>query len=153
CSRVPGLAGGGASTAFTSVGPANLAGRVSSIAPSPTAGTIYVGTADGGVWKTIDSGANWNPLTDDWSDLSVGAVAVAPSSPNTIYVGTGEGFSNFFAIPGIGVMKSTDGTNFSLASSAPGASRYYKMLVNPSDANDVVIGANNGVFRTLNGFA
>src|SRR5689334_3757239 len=52
--------------------------------------TYYFGAVAGGVWKTIDGGANWTPLFDKEDNLSIGAIAVAPSDHNVIYVGTGE---------------------------------------------------------------
>ena len=76
----------------------NTSGRITAIAAHPTdANTIYVAAAGGGVWKTTDGGSTWTPLTDDQPlvvadkrTLFMGAIAVAPSSPNIIYAGTGE---------------------------------------------------------------
>src|SRR3954451_9329710 len=52
--------------------------------------TFYFGAVAGGVWKTIDGGANWAPVFDKEDNLSIGAIAVAPSDHNVVYVGTGE---------------------------------------------------------------
>src|SRR5690349_4232493 len=52
--------------------------------------TFYIGVVNGGVWKTTDAGRSWNPIFDDQPTGSIGALAVAPSDPRVIYVGTGE---------------------------------------------------------------
>src|SRR5579875_1334979 len=52
---------------------------------------FYVGQVDGGVWKSTDYGRTWNPIFDDQPTQSIGAIAVAPSDPNTVYVASGEG--------------------------------------------------------------
>ncbi|HUK18952.1 MAG TPA: hypothetical protein VLW65_21175 [Bryobacteraceae bacterium] len=86
------------------------AGRVTAVAGIPSnAATYYMGTPGGGLWKTIDGGVVWTPIFDQERVDSVGAVAVAPSNPNVVYVGTGDvsmvgGSVNF----GKGVYKSTD---------------------------------------------
>src|ERR1022692_1423721 len=75
---------------YRMIGPA-AGGRVSrscGIAGDPS--TFYVGAASGGVWKTIDGGLTWKPIFDEEATSSIGAVAVAPSDPNVVYVGSGE---------------------------------------------------------------
>src|SRR5215467_8841484 len=52
---------------------------------------FYVGVCNGGVWKTTDAGRTWQPIFDDQPTGSIGAIAIAPSNPNVIYVGSGEG--------------------------------------------------------------
>lgn len=97
-------------------------GRVTSIGLDPTdpsGNTVYVGAAQGGVWKSTDGGSTWTPLLDhpvqpngtalpvaDYS-LAVGAIAVDPSG--TVYVGTGEGNGSVDSYYGAGILKSTDG--------------------------------------------
>jgi photosystem II stability/assembly factor-like uncharacterized protein len=88
----------------------DVSGRITAIAFDPQdPATVYAGTADGGVWKTTDGGANWNPLTDTQASLAVGSIAIDPSNPTTIYVGTGEGNFSGDNYYGAGVLKSTDG--------------------------------------------
>lgn len=70
---------------------------------------FYVGVNNGGVWKTTDYGRLWIPIFDDQPTGSVGAIAVAPSNPETIYVGSGEGLQRPDLSTGDGVYKSTDG--------------------------------------------
>jgi photosystem II stability/assembly factor-like uncharacterized protein len=70
---------------------------------------IYVGSASGGVWKSTDGGASWAPLTDQQPSLAVGALAVLPGPPDTIYVGTVEGNNGCDNLYGQGVLMSSDG--------------------------------------------
>jgi hypothetical protein len=99
-----------ASEPWTSIGPDNYGGRVNALAAHPTKiGTLYAAAAGGGVWLTEDGGGSWRPLTDDIPNLTVGAMALAPSAPNVLYVGSGEPFGSSAGPSGIGVIKSTDG--------------------------------------------
>ncbi len=92
-------------------GPSNVGGRITDLALSPTNfDTIYAAAASGGVFRTVDRGGQWTPVFDEELTLSIGAVALAPSRPNTVYVGTGEanagGSSQIYG--GYGVYKSSD---------------------------------------------
>ena len=69
---------------------------------------FYVGVVNGGVWKTTDYGRTWNPIFDDQPTGSIGAIAVAPSNPNVIYVGSGEGLQRPDLSTGDGIYKSVD---------------------------------------------
>ncbi len=90
-------------------GPGNIGGRINTIAVDPTnSNIIYVGNACGGVFKTTNSGATWNPIFDDQPYLAIGDIAIDPSDPNTIYVGTGDPNISGFPFLGDGVYKSTD---------------------------------------------
>ena len=83
-------------------------GRTSAIAVDPSnSSIIYVGTAMGGVWKSLDNGKSWKPLMDDQPSLAVGSLAIDPASPSTVYVGTGEpAYRGGYG--GRGLYKSTD---------------------------------------------
>src|SRR5579871_1882966 len=104
--------------AWQSIGPSpltvylggNLSGRVPAIAVDPTnPNTVFIGAADGGVWKSTDAGTTWTPLTDNQPSLAIGALAIDPLNPNIIFAGTGEPFAaNQFTYSG-GLLKSTDG--------------------------------------------
>jgi photosystem II stability/assembly factor-like uncharacterized protein len=85
-------------------------GRVSRSAGVPGNPLVYyVGTASGGVWKTTDAGVTWKPVFDDQPISSIGAVAVAPSDPNVVYVGSGEANIRGNVAAGNGIYRSTDG--------------------------------------------
>jgi len=104
--------------AWTSIGPAPIpngqttnvstpvSGRVTAIAVHPTnPNIVYVGTAQGGLYRTTDGGTNWTPMLDSARSLAIGAVAIAPSQPETIYVGTGEGTFSLTSFFGVGVYR------------------------------------------------
>src|SRR3954451_6557965 len=72
------------------LGPANMSGRVCDIAVVESKPAVmYVATASGGLWKTTNAGTTWTSLTDGLDIWSIGAVAVAPSEPKVVYMGTG----------------------------------------------------------------
>ena len=82
-------------------------GRALSGVPSQP-NTFYIGFDNGGVWRSTDFGNNWEPIFDKESTGSIGAIAVAPSNPRTIYVGTGAGIIRPDLATGNGIYKSTD---------------------------------------------
>ena len=94
---------------WRSIGPSR-GGRVVAVAADPVNKfTFYQGTTGGGVWKTDDGGINWANVSDGFfATGSVGAMAVAPSNPNVVYVGMGEACFRGNASHGDGVYKSTD---------------------------------------------
>jgi hypothetical protein len=87
-----------------------VAGRTTALAAAPD-GTLFLGAADGGVWKSTDSGAHWTPLTDTQGTLSIGALLVVPGggARYTVYAGTGEANTSSDSYAGIGVLSSSDG--------------------------------------------
>jgi photosystem II stability/assembly factor-like uncharacterized protein len=118
---------------------------------------FYMAAVNGGVWKTTDSGNTWNPIFDDQPTGSVGAIAIAPSDSNLLYVGSGEGLQRPDLSTGDGVYKSTDaGKHLGLRD----AQQITAILVDPKDANRVFVaveghpyGPNSerGVFRSTDG--
>ena len=161
---------------WTAIGPAPISngqrpgsgpvsGRIAGIATDPTnANIIYVAPAGGGVWKTTDGGANWTPLTDTQSTLSMGAIAVAPSNPSVIYAGTGEANNSADSNFGRGVLVSTNGGASWTLQTAGGAfdrKTISEIAVDPTNANIVYVavagggvngvGGNNGVWRSADG--
>jgi photosystem II stability/assembly factor-like uncharacterized protein len=139
---------------WVSLGPANSAGRMTALAPHPEIdGTVLAGAASGGVWKTTDHGASWRPLTDGLSDLSVGAVAYAPSNPEVVYLGTGEAGLGSFFVPGIGLLRSDDGgeTWFLPQVDEIVAEQFYALAVDPRDEDHLLAATERGLFATSDG--
>ncbi len=146
-------------------GPSNVGGRTRTMlfdANDATGRTVFAGSVGGGLWKTTDITAgtpNWTTIDDFWANIAVTAIAQDPNSPNTIYVGTGEGWYNADAIRGNGIWKSTDGgNNFTQLGSTVGTFRYVnKMVVGASGVVLASIRANNGgsggVYRSTDGGA
>src|SRR5437868_142871 len=135
------------------VGP-HRAGRVTTVAGIPGKQSIYYfGTPGGGVWQTSDGGRTWKPIFDGVHVPSIGAVVVAPSIPNIVYVGTGE------QLEGNGVYKSTDAgatwTNVGLTD----VHHISSVVIDPRDPDIVLVGTYNfsfadpqrGVFKTTDG--
>ncbi|HEX7182816.1 MAG TPA: glycosyl hydrolase [Thermoanaerobaculia bacterium] len=94
---------------YRSIGPA-WGGRVSRAAGIPGNPNVYfAATASGGVWKSEDAGLSWSPVFDDQPISSTGSIAIAPSDPNVVYVGSGEANIRGNVATGNGIYKSTDG--------------------------------------------
>jgi photosystem II stability/assembly factor-like uncharacterized protein len=96
-------------------GPANISGRTRAViidSRDATNNTVFAGSVSGGIWKTTNFKATnptWTPVNESMGSIAVCALAQDPSSPNTIYAGTGEGWFNSDAVRGNGIWKSTDG--------------------------------------------
>src|SRR5204863_6668515 len=94
------------------IGSATMSGRISAIAgtrePSGKI-TMFVGAASGGVWKSEDSGTRYRPVFDEQSAQSIGAIALDPSNPKNVWVGTGESWTRNSVSIGDGMYKSNDG--------------------------------------------
>ena len=124
--------------------------------------TYYFGSTGGGVWKSMDGGLNWRPLTDKVKDMSpsIGAIAVAPSDPNVIYAGTGEACIRGDIIAGNGIYKSIDAGKTWTYSGLRETSTIGRIAINPKNPDIAyvaalghVFGANpdRGIYRTTDG--
>src|SRR6267143_2862089 len=117
-------------------------GRISAAAGAiGQPGVFYVGTPNGGVWKTTSAGETWYPIFDSIKSVSsIGAVEVAPSDPNVVYVGTGD-LNSFFDGRGDGMYKSTDAGHTWRRIGLDGTQQITAILVHPRDPNLVLVGA------------
>jgi photosystem II stability/assembly factor-like uncharacterized protein len=144
------------------IGSATMSGRIAAVDAIDQDGriTVFVGSASGGVWKSVNGGTTYKPVFDRESVQSIGAVAIDPSNPKTVWVGTGEGWVRNSVSVGDGVYKSTDNgenwTNVGLKDSEHIA----KILVDPKDGNNVLVCAmghlwndndERGVYKTSDG--
>ncbi|HJT16083.1 MAG TPA: glycoside hydrolase, partial [Thermoanaerobaculia bacterium] len=91
------------------IGPFRGGRTVAAVGVRQQPNVFYIGANDGGVWKSTDYGRIWTPIFDSQPTGSIGALAVAPSNPDTIYVGSGEGLQRPDLSVGDGIYKSTDG--------------------------------------------
>jgi photosystem II stability/assembly factor-like uncharacterized protein len=121
---------------------------------------FYIGVNNGGVWKTNDAGRIWTPLFDDQPTNSIGAMAIAPSDPNTIYAGSGEGLQRPDLSTGDGIYRSTDGGKTWKHLGLRDAQQIPMIAVDPNDPKRLYVaalghpyGANTerGIFRSTDG--
>lgn len=144
---------------FRHVGPiGNRINSVSGVTGDPL--TYIVGAASGGVWKTTDGGLNWRPVFDKQDVHSIGSLSIAPSNPQTVYVGTGESFIRSNISIGKGMYKSTDGGETWKHIGLENTGRISRVLVHPDNEDIVYVTAlghayapqkERGVYRTKDG--
>lgn len=151
--------------AWRPVGPVKTGARIEAIAiPRGNTGTIYAGVGTGNLWKTVNNGLTWKPIFEHESAFAIGDVAVAPSNPDIVWVGTGEAQPRFagYAYSGTGVFKSVNGGNSWTHMGLGGTAHIGKVLIHPTNPNIVYVAAmgrqwtsnpERGVFRTRDGGA
>src|SRR5579863_4861048 len=124
--------------------------------------TFYFGAVNGGIWKTTDAGTVWTPIFDHEPVASIGAIAVAPSEPKTIYAGTGESDIRSNLSSGKGVYKSTDGGSTWTHIGLEDTRQISRIVVDPQNPNVVYVGAlghaygpndQRGVYKSVDGGA
>jgi photosystem II stability/assembly factor-like uncharacterized protein len=145
---------------WRSIGPYR-GGRTVAAAGIPSQPNVfYIAANDGGIWKTDDYGRTWNPLFDDQPTSSIGALAIAPSDPNIIYAGSGEGLQRPDLSVGDGIYKSTDGGKTWRHLGLRDGQQIPAILVDPGDPNRVFVAvlghpygpnAERGVYRSTDG--
>lgn len=142
-------------------GPDNRSGRctdVAGITGNPS--VLYAGFATGGLWKTVDTGKTWTPLFDKQATQSIGSIALAPSNPEILYVGTGE--ANIFraSLPGVGMYRSINGGKSFEFIGLENSGTIARIVVDPKDPNHVYVAVSGnewtynkerGVYMTTNG--
>lgn len=143
------------------IGPAVMGGRIADIAVSPTdPGTWYVAAGSGNLWKTVNSGITWEPVFDDQSSYSIGAVAIDPNNPEIIWVGTGENVSGRHVGWGDGIYRSMNGGKTWQHMGLAKSEHIGKILVVPGSSDVVLVaaegplwssGGDRGVYKTRDG--
>lgn len=169
----------GSSSNWIPVGPSELPpsidavtshgmGRINCIAFHPTdSATIFVGVAQGGVWKSTNSGQSWLPLTDNLPIIRISDIAIDPTNPNTMYISVGDYAYLGVALKtdgrkrhthyGIGVYKTTDGgvtwnpTGLNLSLNTLDESLIRKVYVNPANSQELVAAGISGIWKSYNG--
>ncbi|MBS1793884.1 MAG: VCBS repeat-containing protein [Acidobacteria bacterium] len=149
--------------AWTAIGPAPIvsgtfrySGRTIAIAVHPTnPNIVYVGTAQGGLYRTTDGGTNWTALMDNAQSLAIGAIAIAPSNPEIVYVGTGEPNFSADSFFGVGVYRidnasttatvsgpfNRDGSNIDVMTGRGVG----EIVVHPTDPNTIFVATTSGI--------
>jgi photosystem II stability/assembly factor-like uncharacterized protein len=151
-----------ASLKWQALGPTNISGRATDIAvvDRNSSRRIYAGYATSGVWASDDNGATWQSIFDNYASTSIGDLAVAPSNPDVLWVGTGE--ANIFraSMPGVGIYKSTDAGRTFTHLGLSDTQTISRIVVHPTNPDIVYVAAsghewtdneNRGVFKTTDG--
>ena len=144
------------------IGSAAMSGRVAAVAAVKEDGrlTVYVGAASGGVWKSRNGGTTFKPVFDKEAAQSIGAIAIDPQAPKTIWVGTGEAWTRNSTSIGNGIYKSTDGGDNWKNMGLPNSERIAKILIDAKDSDTVYAcvpgklwsdSEDRGVYKTTDG--
>jgi photosystem II stability/assembly factor-like uncharacterized protein len=123
----------------------NVTGRITAIVIHPkNSNIIYLGTAQGGIWKTTDGGSHWTPTSDNVLSLAIGALAIDPSNPEVLYAGTGEGNFTGDSQYGLGILKTSNGGQTWVSTGWESNvkntftnSRFCQITVNPNNSKHV----------------
>ena len=145
------------------IGPAGMSGRVTAIAADPrNKDILYIGTASGGLWKTVNGGTTFVPVFDDQPVASIGALAIDPIRPDIIWAGTGEGNPRNSVTGGYGIFKSIDGGKTWTLMGLQETRHIHRIIVNPVNSDIVYVGAigspwapgeERGLYKTADGGA
>ncbi|MCH8287085.1 hypothetical protein IIB79_11260, partial [candidate division KSB1 bacterium] len=146
---------------WRNIGPANMGGRVVDFeAVDNDFKKVFLASASGGVWKSVNGGITWKPIFENYASASIGDIAISQQNPDIIWVGTGEANNRNSVAWGDGIYKSTDGgetfTNMGLESTHQIA----RVIIHPRDENTVYAAAighlwglsgDRGLFKTTDG--
>ncbi|CAM2068836.1 Sortilin-Vps10 domain-containing protein [Sulfidibacter corallicola] len=145
------------------IGPAGMSGRVTAVAAvADRPSILYLGTAGGGVWKSVNGGLNFEPMFDDQPVHSIGALAIDPRHPQTVWVGTGEGNVRNSVSIGNGIYRSRNGGKTWEHLGLQQTERINRILLHPRDPDIAYVAAlgrlwgenqERGLFKTTDGGA
>jgi photosystem II stability/assembly factor-like uncharacterized protein len=157
----PGGSGAYSGLRFRSIGPAVTSGRVIAFAVDPTDSKNYfVAVASGGVWKTVNGGTTFTPVFDNEGAFSIGAIALDPKNPATVWVGTGESNAQRSVAYGDGVYRSDDGGKSWRNMGLKTSEHIGRIAIDPRDSNVVFVaaqgplwspGGERGLYKTTDG--
>ena len=143
------------------VGPAGMSGRITSIdVVNHSPNIIYVGSASGGVWKSINGGINWKPIFNDQTTASIGAIVIQQDNPSVVWVGTGEGNPRNSLNGGDGIYKTLDGGKTWNHMGLKKTRHIHRVIIHPQNPNIVYVGVigspwgeyqERGVYKTMDG--
>ena len=146
---------------FRGIGPASMGGRIDDIACVDNNSYIcYIGSATGGIWKTTNNGTTFTPVFDTYSTASIGDIAIAPSNPDIVWVGTGEANNRQSSSFGDGIYKSTDAGKTFTKMGLEDSQTIARIIIDPKDPNVVYVavlghlfGPNKerGLYKTTDG--
>ncbi len=132
---------------WRSIGPAIMGGRIADVEGVPgDTNVVYVASASGGLWKTTNGGIKWTPIFERQGTISIGDIALAPSNPEVVWVGTGESNVRNSVSFGDGVYKSNDGGKTWQHTGLKNSERISAIAIHPQNPDIVYIGALGGAF-------
>jgi hypothetical protein len=146
---------------WRNIGPANMAGRISDIeAVEANPAVVYVGSASGGVWKSVNAGTTWEPIFTNYPVASIGDIAIYQKDPNIVWVGTGEDCVRNSVSWGDGVYKSTDAGKTFVNVGLPESHHIGRVITHPTNPDIVYVAAqghlwehnpDRGLYKTTDG--
>ncbi|MEM6643293.1 MAG: hypothetical protein AAF616_09960 [Bacteroidota bacterium] len=144
-----------------SIGPAGMSGRITSIdVLTENPDIIYAGAASGGLWKSTSGGIDWEPIFNDQTTASIGAIAIQQSNPSVVWVGTGEGNPRNSLNGGDGIYRTLDGGKTWKKMGLEKTRHIHRIIIDPSNPNIIYVGAigspwgehtERGVYKTIDG--
>ena len=145
---------------WVQVGPYSIGGRVNAVVAAPGGSPAYLGSANGGVWRSDNQGVDWLPISDALGSSSIGTLALTPQNPHTLWCGTGDANGTLDGYDGTGLFVTRDGGATWKYAGLSETSHISSVVVSPGDSNRVFVGAmgkaftsdaNRGLYRSLNG--